>query len=143
MNYAVNSVKSGTYSEDNQSILSDSTILYGEQDNTSKYNDSPFSEFSDSTDTSNLSSDMNKTGLSIYYTNADNLMNKMDELKIRSYAMNFDIVVVTEVYPKNIDSNSIFLSEVSISGYKLSLVVMYVNLVGMLLYMLKSIYPLA
>lgn len=61
---------------------------------------------------------MNKTGLSIYYTNADNLMNKIDELRIRSSAMNFDIVVVTEVYPKNIDSSSIFLSEVSISGYK-------------------------
>ena len=118
MNYAVNSVISGTYAEDNQSILFGSTILYGEQDNTSEYNGSLFSEFSDSTDTSSLSSDMNKTGLSICYTNADILMNKIDELRIRSYATNFDIVVVTKVYPKNIDSSSIFLSEVSISGYK-------------------------
>ena len=116
MDYAVDSVKPGTYSEDNQSTLSDSTILYSEQDNTSEYNDSLFSEFSDSTHTSNLSSDMNK---SIYYTNADNFMNKIDELRIRSYAIGFDIiVVVTEIYPKNIDSSSIFLSEVSISCYK-------------------------
>lgn len=67
MNYVVISDKPETGSEDNQSTLSYSTKLYGEQDNTFENSDDLFSEFSDSTATNYSSSDMTKTELSIYY----------------------------------------------------------------------------
>ena len=30
----------------------------------------------------------------VFYTNADNLMNKLDELRVRSYDTNYDIIVI-------------------------------------------------
>ena len=44
----------------------------------------------------------------IYFKNADNLMNKRIELLIPFEIQNPDIVVVTEIFPKNIDSTNIY-----------------------------------
>lgn len=51
------------------------------------------------------------------YTNADNLINKLDELKARIVKINPDICIITEVYPKTGDSTDIFPSELCINGY--------------------------
>ena len=56
-------------------------------------------------------------GMSIFYTNADNLVNKIDELKVRVILKRPDIIVITEVYPKSGESTDIFPSELNISGY--------------------------
>ena len=46
-----------------------------------------------------------------FYTNADNLMNKLDELRVRASDSNFDVMVITEVYPKFGDSREILPAE--------------------------------
>ena len=56
-------------------------------------------------------------GLSFLYTNADNLINKMDELRARVVVMNPDIIIITEVYPKTCDSTKILPVELDITGY--------------------------
>ena len=68
-----------------------------------------------SSDTSFESVD-NKDGLSVFYTNADNLMNKIDELKVRLHLKPFDVIVV---YPKTGKSDGIQLSELHINGYNI------------------------
>lgn len=55
--------------------------------------------------------------LSVFYTNADNVMNKRDELKIEVQRYNPDIIVVTELFPKTGKSTDIFISEMKIQGY--------------------------
>ena len=57
--------------------------------------------------------------LKVFYTNADNLMNKLDELKVRTYDTNYDIIIITEVYPKFGDSRDIQNVELQIKGYNL------------------------
>ena len=57
--------------------------------------------------------------LKVFYTNADNLMNKLDELKVRTYDTNYDIIIITEVYPKFGDSREIQNVELQIKGYNL------------------------
>ena len=57
--------------------------------------------------------------LKVFYTNADNLMNKLDELKVRTYDTNCDIIIITEVYPKFGDSRDIQNVELQIKGYNL------------------------
>lgn len=52
-----------------------------------------------------------------FYTNADNLMNKLDELRVRASDSNFDVMVITEVYPKFGDSREILPAELQIKGY--------------------------
>lgn len=89
---------------DFQCSTSESTLLYSDQDTTNN--------------SSCYSSNIDESGLSIYYTNADNLINKIDELRIRAYSKSFDILIITEVYPKNINSSSICVSELNILGYK-------------------------
>lgn len=61
----------------------------------------------------------NREGLSVFYTNADNLLNKIDELKVRLQLKSFDVLVVTEVYPKTGKSDDIQLSELHIDGYNI------------------------
>ena len=61
----------------------------------------------------------NREGLLVFYTNADNLLNKIDELKVRLQLKPFDILVVTEVYPKTGKSDEIQLSELHIEGYNM------------------------
>ena len=60
-----------------------------------------------------------KEGLQIFYTNADNLLNKLDDLKVRVQLNSFDIIVVTEVYPKTGSSKDVLLSELQIEGYNI------------------------
>lgn len=57
--------------------------------------------------------------LSVFYTNADNLVNKLDELKVRIQLRSFDVLVITEVYPKTGSSKDISDSELNIDGYRL------------------------
>lgn len=42
--------------------------------------------------------------ISILYTNVDSLMNKRDELEVEINIKQPDVIIVTEVYPKNLDS---------------------------------------
>ena len=56
-------------------------------------------------------------GLTVLYTNADNLMNKMYELRARVVVTNPDIIIITEVYPKTCDSTEILPVELNIIGY--------------------------
>ena len=56
-------------------------------------------------------------GLTFLYTNADNLINKMDELRARVVVTNPDIIIITEVYPKTCDSTITLPVELDITGY--------------------------
>ena len=66
------------------------------------------------------------------YTIADNLMNKIDELKVRLHLKPFDVLVVTEVYPKTGKSDDIQLSELHIDGYNIYLKPLKTQLVQVL-----------
>ena len=55
----------------------------------------------------------------MFYTNADNLLNKINELKVRLQLKPFDVLVVTEVYPKTGKSDEIQLSELHIEGFNI------------------------
>ena len=54
--------------------------------------------------------------LKCWYTNADSLINKIDELKGRIKVFSPDIICVTEVFPKNC-VYGISMSEIYIEGY--------------------------
>ena len=58
-----------------------------------------------------------KEGLSIYYTNADNLLNKFDELLTRVQLDSPDILIITEVFPKTGKATDISPVELKIKGY--------------------------
>ena len=55
--------------------------------------------------------------LRIYYTNADNLMNKRTELQAYIEICKADVVIVTETFPKNMDSTHIKNVEMKLEGY--------------------------
>ena len=99
--------------DDTQSFNSSETDISRNNETDSTFND----EVTNS-DTSFEYVD-NKDGLSVFYTNADNLMNKIDELKVRLHLKPFDVLVVTEVYPKTGKSDDIQLSELHIDGYNI------------------------
>lgn len=56
-------------------------------------------------------------GLTLYYTNADNLVNKRDELQIIINDKNPDILIITEVFPKNVESTKVLPAELNFDGY--------------------------
>ena len=58
-----------------------------------------------------------ENGINIYYTNADSLIKKKDELDIVIQERNPDMIVITEVYPKTSKSTDISESELVIKGY--------------------------
>lgn len=64
---------------------------------------------------SDTSSVVNK--LTLYYTNADNCLNKIDELMIAIQSMKPHILIITEVFPKTVDSSKILPAELNIEGY--------------------------
>ena len=68
--------------------------------------------------TTNKYSVTQKCGLICFYTNADSLMNKRDELAARILLDQPDLIFITEVLPKNTNS-SIEMSELTIQGYGL------------------------
>ena len=53
--------------------------------------------------------------ISLLYTNAENLNNKMNWNWSVSYE--FDIFIITEIFLKNIDTTAIHFAELNISGY--------------------------
>ena len=84
------------------------------------------SNLSEETYASSLSSDSDteseqnytrENGINIYYTNADSLINKKDELDIVIQERNPDMIIITEVYPKTSKSTEISESELVIKGY--------------------------
>ena len=81
--------------------------------------------------------------LTIYYTNADNLLNKRNELQLIVASKQPDVLVITEIFPKNIESTKISQAELNLEGYYF-----YVNKVkdnsrGVILYIRNDIisYP--
>ena len=55
--------------------------------------------------------------LTIYYTNADNLLNKRNELQLIIASKQPDVLVITEIFPKNIESTKISQAELNLEGY--------------------------
>ena len=55
--------------------------------------------------------------LTIYYTNADNLLNKRNELQLIITSKQPDVLVITEIFPKNILSTKISQVELNLEGY--------------------------
>ena len=55
--------------------------------------------------------------LTIYYTNADNLLNKRNELQLVIASKQPDVLVITEIFPKNIESTKISQAELNLEGY--------------------------
>ena len=53
----------------------------------------------------------------IYYTNADNLINKRMELHANIELYCPDIIIITEIFPKNVDSTNIMGVEMKLDGY--------------------------
>ena len=83
----------------------------------SEYDTTTSPEF-DSTDNDiNLQFRGVKEGLSIYYTNADSLLFKMDKLKVRIQLISPDILIITEVYPKTGKSSDVTDAELYIDNY--------------------------
>ena len=106
-------------SDDTQSL--DDTQSFDSSETDISRNNKTDSTFNDEVTNSDTSFEYvdNKDGLSVFYTNADNLMNKIDELKVRLHLKSFDVLVVTEVYPKTGKPDDIQLSELHIDGYNI------------------------
>jgi len=62
-------------------------------------------------------SDKNPHKLRVYYTNADCLLNKLDELKVIITLQDPDIIIVTEAFPKTINPTNIHCNEYKLSEY--------------------------
>ena len=84
------------------SLNTSSTSLYSE-------NESLLSDNEEITDVN---------GLRVYYTNADNLLNKFDEFEIILCSKNIDVAVVTEVFPQNIKATNIDPHEYYLNNYQ-------------------------
>ena len=56
--------------------------------------------------------------LKVFYTNADSLFNKFDELKARLSCEQYDVICITEVKPKN-SRYLINISEIQLEGYNI------------------------
>lgn len=76
------------------------------------------SSVSSESDTDDANIDSNN-GLSIFYTNADSVLNKKDELEVILRRKNPDLIIITEVFPKYCKSTDICESELVISGYEM------------------------
>ena len=57
--------------------------------------------------------------LKTFYTNADSLLNQLDELQVYIDQHNFDVVFITELFPKNRTGIDLSLVEYAIQGYTL------------------------
>ena len=68
---------------------------------------------------SNYENNNNHSNLSIYYTNADSLLNKRNELELEIYIKNPDFSIITELFPKCVASTDIGESELKLKGYEL------------------------
>lgn len=77
----------------------------------------PSTLFGENTDEINVNKS-EEGKLKFYYTNADCLLNKMDELKVVLEIQNPDVIVVSEIFLKSINPTDIHSSEYMISGYQ-------------------------
>ena len=77
--------------------------------------------------------------LKVFYTNADNLMNKLDEFKVRTYDTNYDIMIITEIYSKFGDSRETQNVELQIKGYNLYRSRVEKNSRGVIIYVKETI----
>ena len=105
--------------EENSNLSRDSTEEFSSIGtsigiNTTSNNDSSHTE-----NQSSLQHVWSENESSIFYTNADSLLNKRDELALLISTNKYDIVVVTEVLPKNRTSSDISDVEFHISGYNM------------------------
>lgn len=98
------------YDSDTEIYSLSLTELYASSDEEQTDNDT---EFEDSFD--NAHDDM----LHIYYTNADNLLNKRQELEVEIEVCDPDIIVITEVFPKTCSATDILDKELQLDGYQL------------------------
>ena len=64
---------------------------------------------------------VNNSEKSIYNTNCDSVLNKREELTLEINNFDPDIVVLTEIFPKNIVSTENLKQELKIEGYDLLL----------------------
>lgn len=105
-------------SELNSSVF-DSSVLSDVSENsvtvsTNKTQDT----VSDSSDTFYLNDNTdNGESLKFYYTNADCLLNKIGELEILINIVKPDVMVITEVFPKSMNSANIDKNEYMIKGF--------------------------
>lgn len=74
------------------------------------------SEFSSSVSDAHQSANFHN--LKFYYTNADCLLNKLNELSVIIQLHNPDIIAVTEVFPKSVLPTNIHGNEYKIQGYQ-------------------------
>ena len=87
-------------SDDNDSSESDSTFMSDSDSDLSQGNDGTFSDEEMNGSDTNFQFNRLKDGLSFHYTNVDNLLFKLDELKVRIRLVSRDILKITEIYPK-------------------------------------------
>ena len=106
-------------SDSNDSSESDSTFMSNNDSDLSQGNDSTFSDEEINGSDTNFQFNRLKDGLSLYYTNADNLLFKLDELKVRIQLVSPDILIITEIYPKMGKSTDITEDELHIDNYSL------------------------
>ena len=63
-------------------------------------------------------SNQHKTdNLKVYYMNADCLLNKINELQVLITLYNPDVIVVSEVFPKNCNPKLVHCNEYKLQGY--------------------------
>ena len=77
----------------------------------------PEDNTSDNSLSSNLFEQINKSCLNIYYANVDSVLNKREELQVIVDNKDPDMIVLTEVYPKNVKPDDISQAELEINGY--------------------------
>ena len=100
-NSLVSSSNSSISSEDNTDnsvsldILSDSTLADNITETSSESDD--YASLSESI--SNHENNNNHSNLSIYYTNANSLLNKRNELELEIYIKKTDFITLTELFP--------------------------------------------
>lgn len=73
-------------------------------------------------------------GLKFYYINADSLLNKMGELEIIIDMLKPDVVVVTEVFPKNLNPSNINSNEYKLKGFTCHISAISNNSRGVVIY---------
>ena len=80
-----------------------------------------------------------REGLSIYYTNADSVLNKLDELKVRIQIISPDILIITEIFPKTGKACDIAVEELHIDNYTLYTSSIKDNSRGVAIYVVNSL----
>ena len=114
-NFKDSSGSSPTNDSDIYRSTSDSTDL--DSNSTQSDDENTFSTASINENDINMQFKGTKEGLSLYYTNADNLLFKLDELKVRIQLVSPDILIITEIYPKTEKSTDLTEEEFQIDNY--------------------------